>query len=255
MTNLVTLTREGPVGILTLNQPEKRNAVSTELTSALVQQMQTLQDDRSCRAIVLTGGQHFCAGGSLDSLSTNGLTMRQDMRDGHRLLRLINTGRVPVIAAVQGAAFGAGLSLAAICDFVVADNNSRFGAVYGKVAIMPDWGALWSLPQRMGLGATRELVMLNKVLDGATAQRQGLVDILAEDGKVLETALERARELANCAPGAISATKAALSRFPQSLDILLDWEADTQALLIASEDFAAGRDAFFSKDTAQFKGL
>lgn len=254
MTELVAIRREGAIAILTMNQPEKRNAVSPELTSALVELIQALQDDRTCRVIVLTGGQHFCAGGSLDSLSTSGLTMRQDMRDGHRLLRLISSGRVPLVAAVEGAAFGAGLSLAAICDFVVADSNSRFGAVYGKVAIMPDWGALWTLPQRMGLGATRELVMMNKILDGGTAQRLGLVDILVEDGRVLEAALERARELANCAPGAISATKAALSRFPQSLDVLLDWEADTQALLIASEDFATGRDAFFSKGAAQFRG-
>ncbi len=254
MTELVLIERHDAVALLTLNLPHKRNALETELTDALADALAALQNDASCRAVVLSGGKHFSAGGSLDTLKTSGLEMRADMRRGHRLLRLISAGRLPVVAAVEGAAFGAGLSLAAICDFVICDSTAKFGAVYGKVGIMPDWGALWVLPQRMGIGRTRELAMFSQVLGGVEAKTCGLADVLAEDGKTLETALDWAQRLADAAPGAISGTKAALARFPQSLDTMLDWEADTQAVLIASADFAEGRDAFFQKRPAKFTG-
>jgi len=254
MSDPVLLHRQGAVAQLTLNLAARRNALERELTDALADRLAELQNDPECRAVVLGGGVHFCAGGSLDSLDTRPMAMRSDMRRGHRVLRLINAGRLPVVAAVQGAAFGAGLSLAAICDFVVCDRQSRFGAVYGKVGLMPDWGSLWMLPQRIGLARTRELAMFSQVIDGSEAKACGLADVLADDGQVLPTALDWARRLAEAAPGAISATKAALARFPQSLDTLLDWEADTQALLIGSEDFAEGRNAFFAKRAARFTG-
>jgi 2-(1,2-epoxy-1,2-dihydrophenyl)acetyl-CoA isomerase len=254
MTELVLVERHDAVALLTLNLPQKRNALETELSDALADALAGLQNDASCRAVVLSGGKHFCAGGSLDTLKTSGLEMRADMRRGHRLLRLISAGRLPVVAAVEGAAFGAGLSLAAICDFVICDSTAKFGAVYGKVGIMPDWGALWVLPQRLGIGRTRELAMFSQILGGAEAKACGLADVLAEDGTTLESALALAQRLAEAAPGAVSATKAALARFPQSLDTMLDWEADTQAVLIASADFAEGRDAFFQKRPAKFTG-
>jgi enoyl-CoA hydratase/carnithine racemase len=254
MSDLVLVSRHDAVVQLTMNLPQKRNALEVALTDALTSELDALQGDPSCRAVVLSGGRHFCAGGSLDALKTHGLEMRAEMRGGHRLLRLINGGRLPVVAAVEGAAFGAGLSLAALCDFVICDAQTRFGAVYGKVGIMPDWGSLWVLPQRMGLGRTRELVMFSQIIDGAEAKATGLADALVEPGQVLATALDWARRLAEAAPGAISATKAALARQPLSLDAMLDWEADTQALLIASSDFAEGRDAFFGKRAARFTG-
>ena len=127
MSEPVLLSREGAVAVLTLNLPDKRNVLAAELTDALAHQVQKLQLDSSCRAVVITGGKHFCAGGSLDGLSTNGLQMRADMRRGHRVVRAIVSGRLPVVAAVEGAAFGAGLSLAAPGDQVVADPPAPIG--------------------------------------------------------------------------------------------------------------------------------
>jgi enoyl-CoA hydratase/carnithine racemase len=254
MNDLVTLQRHDGVALLTMNRPEKRNALDNALTGALADRLTELQRDATCRAVVISGGRHFCAGGSLDNLSTRSLDMRADMRRGHVLIRAIISGRLPVIAAVEGAAFGAGLSLAAACDFVVADTDATFGAVYGKVGIMPDWAALWTLPQRIGLPRTRRFVMFGEVVDGRQAEAIGLVDVLALGEQVLATALDMARRLAEAAPGAISATKSFIARFPLPLDALLDWEADTQALLIASEDFSEGRAAFFEKRPPRFKG-
>jgi 2-(1,2-epoxy-1,2-dihydrophenyl)acetyl-CoA isomerase len=180
--------------------------------------------------------------------------MRAQMRAGQRVITTIVHGRIPVIAAVEGAAFGAGLSLAAACDFVVADSQSKFGAVYGKVGLAPDWGALWSLPQRIGIARTRQLVMFAEVIGGAEAKAIGLADFLADDGNVLELAIARANLLAQGAPGAISAAKAMLGRAPLDLGSLLDWEADTQALLIGSGDFAEGCAAFAQKRPPSFSG-
>jgi enoyl-CoA hydratase/carnithine racemase len=254
MSELVTQERRGAVMLLTLNTPEKRNSLTQALIRALNAQFLPLENDRSVRAVVLTGGRHFCAGGPLDSLDTNPQRMRLDMRDGHQLVRGIIAGRLPVVAAVEGAAFGAGLSLAAACDFVVADASAKFGAVFGKVALVPDWGALWTLPPRIGLTRTKKMAMFCEVVGGEEATRIGLVDELAEPGQALATALALAERLAGAAPSTVSMTKTALARGPLGLDVLLDWEADSQALNIASRDFAEGRDAFFGKREPRFSG-
>jgi enoyl-CoA hydratase/carnithine racemase len=254
MTDAVLQSRVGQVVVLTLNDPDKRNALSTRLTDALADALLGLERDGDCRAVVLTGGRHFCSGGSLDGLNTNGLFMRADMRRGHRVIRTIMSGRLPVVAAVEGAAFGAGLALAAACDHVVADPKAKFGAVWGKVGIMPDWGALQTLPLRMGMARARRFMLFSEVLDAPAAVANGLADELATDGQALTIALERAASLAEAAPGAVSAIKTGLARFPQPLETLLDWEADTQALLIASPDFAEGRNAFFEKRAPLFTG-
>lgn len=254
MDSAVLLQRHGHVALLTLNLEAKRNALAPALYQQLAEHLQRLEDDRDCRAVVIHGGRHFCAGGELDGLDSNPQVMRANMRQGHRVIRQIVSGRLPVIAAVQGAAFGAGLSLASACDFVVASSTSQFGAVYAKVGVMADWGLLWTLPQRIGASRCKRMVMLTQVLDGRQAEAIGLVDELVEqDDEVLGEALELAQRLASSAPGPLAAAKTLLAR-AQSLDALLDWEADSQALLIASEDFAEGRDAFFGKRKAQFKG-
>jgi enoyl-CoA hydratase/carnithine racemase len=253
MNDVVRLERQGALAILTLNLPEKRNALAEALYLRLAETIQALHDDDSCRAIVLTGGRNFSAGGELDGLDTNPQVMRTGMRQGHRVIRLIVTGRLPVIAAVQGAAFGAGLSLASACDFVVAEPGTQFGAVYGKVGVMPDWGVLWTLPRRIGMPRTKKMLMFSQVLDGAQAHAIGLADELAEPGLALEHAIDLGKQLAQAAPGPLAATKALIAR-AQGLDALLDWEADSQALLIASEDFAEGRDAFFARRQPLFKG-
>lgn len=123
MEDAVLLERHGAVALLTMNLGAKRNALAPELYSP---SPGTSRRYRSVRARVLTGGVHFCG------LDTNPQTMRNDVRQGHR--------------AIQGAAFGAGLSLASLCDFVIADKTAQLGAVYGKVWVMPDWACSGPCP-------------------------------------------------------------------------------------------------------------
>jgi 2-(1,2-epoxy-1,2-dihydrophenyl)acetyl-CoA isomerase len=254
MNDALLTERRGAVAVLTMNLPQRRNALAPALYQGLERHLRELQDDPSCRAIVISGGKHFCAGGELDGLSDVALEMRASMRAGHRVLRAIVGGRIPVIAAVEGAAFGAGLSLAAACDVVVADTQSKFGAVFSKVGLMPDWGALWTLPQRVGLARARRMAMFAEVIGGAEAKAIGLADFLADDGGVMPEALRCADRLAGAAPGSLAATKAFLARAPLAFDALLDWEADAQSLLIGSSDFAEGCKAFAEKRTPVFTG-
>lgn len=250
----VTVERRGAVAIVTLNLPQKRNALDTMLCPALSRTLTELQEDLELRAMVLYGGRHFCAGGDLASLESPPLAMRQAMQVGHRAVRALAGGPLPVVAAVEGNAFGAGFSLAMACDFVVGDENTAFCAAFGRVGLMPDYGLLWSLPQRVGIALTREIVMLCEAIKGSQARQLRLIDRLTEPGQVFDTAVALAQQLALAPPGTIATTKAVLSRLPLSLDVALAWEADTQALLARSHDLHEGVQAFAERRSPKFMG-
>lgn len=254
MSEAVLVERQGNVAIARMNLPAKRNAVGRALYTALQKTFEALQADTSLRAVVFTGGENFCAGGDLDGFDDPPLDFRRGMDIGHRAIKAIAGGPLPVVAAVEGTAFGAGFSLAMASDFVVADEQTKFCAAFGRVGLVPDYGLLWSLPQRVGIGLARELLMLCDVIDGRQAHELKIVDRLCETGKVMETAMALAQRLAAAPPATIATTKAALSRFPLSLDQMLAWEADTQSLLLHTEDFAEGLKAFKEKRKPRFQG-
>ena len=254
MSDAILVDRQGDIAIATMNLPAKRNAIGRELFPALQQTFEALQADTSLRALVFSGGANFCAGGDLDDLKDPSPDFRRDMVLGLSAVKAMIGGPLPIVAAVEGNAFGAGFALAMACDFVVADENTRFCAAYGRVGLMPDFGLLWTLPQRVGMGLARELVMLCDVIDGRRAHELKLVDRLSEPGKVMETSIALARRLADAPPAAIATTKAVLSRFPLDLDAILDWEVDAQTRLLQTDDFQEGVKAFKEKRKPKFKG-
>ncbi|MEK9971783.1 MAG: enoyl-CoA hydratase/isomerase family protein [Ferrovibrio sp.] len=247
-----------PVGvrIIRLNYPSRRNALSLELRAELIAAVETALADPAVRAIVLTGSEgSFCSGGDISSMQNiAGVGGRQRLANLHRLVRLLVAGSKPVIAAVEGYAYGAGMSLALLCDQVVAARNAKFCCSFGKVGLMPDMAALWTVPQRVNAGWTKRLLMLAEEIDGETAGRIGLVDEVSAPGEALEQALALAAKFAALAPLPVGFSKEILSRGPQPLESLLAQEVDGQALLFNSADFAEGRDAFLAKRKPVFTG-
>lgn len=253
---LVKVEHHEAVSVLRMDMPSKRNALVIELREALIAELEAVSRSASCRVIILTGTSGiFCAGGDLDSLRHHDpLEVRTRMQRGQHLVRLIATGTKPVIAAVNGPAHGAGLSIAAACDFVIAGDSAKFGAVFSKVGLMGDLGLLWSLPHRIGLSETKRMLYGGAILGADEARAVGLADERASDDQLFEAALEIAACLTVAPPVAVAMTKGALARSCSSLEEAFALELDGQTLLFSTDDYVEGRDAFKERRAAHFQG-
>ena len=252
----VLVAERDSVRILTLNAPERRNALSGPLREALHDHLAAAMSDGAVRAILITGaGGTFCAGGDIAAMEPGAaMEGRARVERLQRITRLLVAGPKPVIAAVEGHAAGAGLGLAAACDVVVAARTATFTSAFGRIGLMPDMGSLWTLPWRIGLGATRRLVFCGDSLDGMEAVQVGLADYVCEAGTAMDVALARAIAMAKGPTAAFAMAKAMLARHPMALEAFLKSEADGQGLLFATQDFAEGRAAFLSKRPPVFRG-
>jgi 2-(1,2-epoxy-1,2-dihydrophenyl)acetyl-CoA isomerase len=246
----VRLSRQGAVAVLTLSYPARRNALSTGLREGLERALTQALGDDGVRVLVLTGeGGHFCSGGDISAF--DGITPasgRRRMQRAHGVVRMLLRSEKPVIAAVEGHAAGAGLSVAAACDIVVASREARFSCTFNRIGLLPDLGALWTLPQRMGLGRAKFLIMTGRHLGAEEALQQGIAEMIAEPGQALAEAVAIAQDIAaNAAPLSNALVKATLARGPWPLEGLLDAEADAQGVLYGTQDFQEGRQAFMEK--------
>jgi enoyl-CoA hydratase/carnithine racemase len=246
--------RKDDIVTLSFNLPERRNVWTPEIRDAMIEALSELSGDRSCRAIVLTGtGGNFTVGGDIRSFTQNTImTARQRLERGASVLvKLLVAGPKPVVAAVEGFCYGAGVSLAACCDYVVAAPDTKFSCAYVRMGLIPDLGGLWALPRRVGLGRAKRLTVLAKPFDGVEAERIGLADELAPSGSVLQAANRVAREFAAMPPIAQAMLKAA---YAEGLDDALRTEVDYLPVLMSSADHAEAKTAFFEKREPRFTG-
>lgn len=245
--------RDG-VLVLTLNEPGRRNPLTQEIKEGLFQALTSALTDEAVRAVVLTGaGGNFCAGGDLATLGTETVAgARERMMRNDDLIRRMVRYPKPLYAAVEGWAAGAGLSLALACDGIVAGQGARFLASFVRVGLIPDLGMLGSLPARVGPALARRMMLSAEPLDAAAAHSAGLLEEVTADGAALDRAVELARAAAGRAPLPQFHVKDFLAR---AVDEALDYEALIQPLLLASQDAAEGRAAFFDKRAPQFKGM
>ena len=245
--------RDGPTVVLTLNYPQRRNALSMRLREALIAAFERIEGDRAIRAVVLTGaGGTFCAGGDISGMNvTNLADGLERFRITHQLVRMMIKCGKPVVAAVEGYAVGAGLSIALCCDTVVAAEDARFGAGFGRIGLIADMALNHTLPARIGMGRARQVLLYGEQMDAAAAERIGLIDHVVPKGAALDAALQRARAFADAAPLPLALTKGLLA---EGLDAALDRERELQSMLFMTADHAEGRDAFLAKRRPVFKG-
>ena len=251
---MLTRIQDGAVAILTLDYPARRNALALPMRDALLAALHEIDADGMTRAIVLTGaGTTFCAGGDISGMNAADLGAgRARFRVAHAIVQSLIGGRLPVVAAVEGACVGAGLALALCCDTIVAATDAKLAAGFGAIGLVGDFGLLHTLPARVGLGRARQILFYGERIDPAAALAMGLVDQLAAPGTVLAVARARAQTLAQGAPLPVALTKQFLA---QALYATLDWERDTQAALFQTADHHEGRTAFLSKRTPVFRGV
>jgi 2-(1,2-epoxy-1,2-dihydrophenyl)acetyl-CoA isomerase len=252
----VETSRDGAVLTITLNRPEKLNAFDGAMHERLTA---VLEEARSpdARAVVLTGaGRGFCVGQDLSEL-------RDEARDVAGLLRerwnrhvlALRALEKPVLAAVNGAAAGAGLSLACACDIRLAADSAVFVPAFVNVALVPDTGASWLVPRLLGYARAFEWMCSGRRLSAAEALEWGFVAQVVETDRVLSRAQELAAELAALPTRGIAMTKRLFEgAFTARLEDQLELEAQLQTAATQTEDFAEGVAAFLEKREPRFSG-
>ncbi|KJS00786.1 MAG: hypothetical protein VR68_06880 [Peptococcaceae bacterium BRH_c4a] len=253
----IQLEKDGAVAVVFLNRPESRNALNKELRAELRNVMADLAKDDDVRAVVITGrGKAFCAGGDLRAMGN--LKPGQGnklVRNGCELVHIIRGMQKPVIAAVNGNAFGAGWSIALACDFVVAAEGSMFSQAFVKVGLIPDNGSMYLLPRVIGLPKAKLLMMTGSAISAGEAHALGLVNKVAPPGELLPAAMEMAQELARGPSLALGYMKTILNQtYEKDFQTILDAEAWAQDICLQTEDHREGARAFFEKRTPGFTG-
>lgn len=255
--NTIQLERNEPVGVVYLNQPETRNALSREMQEELRIALEGLARDGAVRAIVITGkGEAFCAGGDLRAMGdSKPFQGRQRVQNINRLVLTLRNLEKPVLAAVNGPAFGAGWSLTMACDFVVASSSATFSLAFVKLGLNPACGCLYFLPRMIGLPRAKELMMTGRVVEAAEARALGLVNKVVPPEKLLPETMAFARELAQGPPLALGLMKSIVNRaFETDFLTLLEEEAFAEDLCLQTEDHREGVRAFFEKRKPKFIG-
>jgi 2-(1,2-epoxy-1,2-dihydrophenyl)acetyl-CoA isomerase len=260
------------VGIVTMNRPDRLNAVNWEMASRLVELFRHLRFQDEVRVVLLTGaGRGFCAGGDAEWLSGSGDRPLPGLSDPSRVLpryqrktpagpfaeftRLIVEVEKPVIAAISGPAMGAGLAFALACDRRFGDTKARMCAAMVRLGFSPDCGITYFLPRVTSLSTALMMVETGRILDAEEAHKVGLLDELVPEGEALPAALRYAKELAKGPSVAVDLARRCIHKaLTSNLDEMLDYEAVAGTMSAATQDAREGTQAFVEKRKPVFKG-
>jgi 2-(1,2-epoxy-1,2-dihydrophenyl)acetyl-CoA isomerase len=245
------------IATLTLNRPDALNALNADLKAALLDTVRRVGRDREVRVVVLTGaGRAFCAGQDLREHASNAAGTAEAIRTTFNPLILgLRRLEKPVIAAINGVAAGAGVSLALACDLRIAAEEASFVLAFGRIGLIPDSGATWFLPRLVGSARAAEIAMLGDPLTARDAERIGLVNRVVPGAELAGEARAMAARLTESAPRALGLTKRALNRATEvGLEDALEYEAALQGIAANTSDHQEGLAAFREKRPPRFTG-
>jgi 2-(1,2-epoxy-1,2-dihydrophenyl)acetyl-CoA isomerase len=247
------------VATLTLNRPEAKNALDRTMADELGECLAAIRADESVRVLVLAGaGGAFCAGGDVKAMGQGGPRTPEQRRAGMARYTRICTELMaldrPVIAAVDGVAYGAGFSLALMCDIVLLSERARLCMVFQRIGLVPDMGAFYTLPRVVGLQRAKELIFSAREIDAAEALRLGLAMEVVPAEALAARAQAIARSFAGASPVAMSIAKRALqASLGSDLQTLLEIESSGQALASNSDYAKEAVRRFAAREPAQFR--
>lgn len=260
-TTLLYEQQEG-VALVTFNRPDKSNAFDETMVAETLDVLKTIARDASVRAVVLTGaGKNFCAGQDLAPLlayyhSARTVPFAEHVRKSYNaMVSQIRTIEKPFIAAINGAAAGAGLGIVCACDLRHASEEAKFRMAFVGIALAPDSGTSFLLPRLVGWGRALEMALTNETLDAHKALEYGLVNRVFRADELMPKTMEFARQLAHAPTRAIGLTKRAFNRaLTCDLETALEYEAMLQEIAGRTSDHREGVQAFIEKRAPRFIG-
>jgi enoyl-CoA hydratase len=260
MTDLkyITLQPRENIAVITVNRPDKLNALNAETVNELRRALEQAAGDEAIRAVILTGAgeKSFVAGADIAELAKMTPISGIDVsRQGQDTFRFLETMRKPVIAAVNGFALGGGLELALACHFRIASENAKFGLPEVKLGIIPGYGGTVRLPRVVGRGRALEMILTGEMLDAQEAFRIGLVNRVYPQADLIAAAEQLALKIAANGPVAVAlAIEAVDHGYHASTEDALRLESNLFGLLASTADMREGMAAFLEKRKASFKG-
>jgi enoyl-CoA hydratase/carnithine racemase len=251
--------QEGQVLTITLNRPEKKNAMSWTMFEEIGRAFDAAGGELEIRCVVITGaGDAFCSGADLTdpaSLVGSAFDLKDRMTKIHRIAKAVIACPKPTIAKVTGIAAGAGCNLALMCDLVVASTDARFAELFVKRGLVVDFGGSWALTRLLPLHRAKELAMLGETISAEQAGELGLLNRLCDPGEIDAVVKDLAERLCAAPPRTVVQIKENLNRaYERSIEENLDAESVSQALMFASEDTREAVMAWVEKREPHFTG-
>ena len=254
----IEVTRSESIATVTINRPQRKNAVTGDMWAQLAETFRSLSADSDVRCVVITGaGGEFCSGADLSARSASGKQVHQlaAMRHVNDAALSLHRMPQPTIAKVRGVAVGAGCNMALGCDLVVASETARFSEIFAKRGLSLDFGGSWLLPRRVGIHRAKELALFGDIISAADAKEMGLVNRVLPDAELDAFVDGWAKRLAAGPPIALALTKRMLNNAMNvTMEEALDDEGAAQTVNFGTKDTLEAMEAFMQKREPKFKG-